>query len=820
MRSARPHVLIIIMFSSRADQSLYLGFLNRRAYFAANLAWVLASISVSTVPPLYAQDRVAEPKASANAMAPANLTYSCKPSSDIAVGSFERFGETPDIQRFIASDIEVAANELLLQAESAIYDGEVELIRGELYLHADRASLDLDSQNVQLLGEVKVALPGARLEGDSASINLTNNASVISGAKYFIQETPSITGSAGSVALDENKVVSILDGTYTRCDPESKQWELSAGELRLDPESGQGYARDATVRVLDTPIVYIPRLRFPIGDQRQSGFLFPSITRRSDGLDISVPYYFNLASHYDFLLAPRYRAGHGYLTEAQFRWMNRYDDWAFNTLFIDSDDSFEGASRWAVSIDESSHWPGSIKSTVAIDRVSDADVPRDLQSNNFSITRSSALSMSGQLEWFHRYGVIGAAVNRYQSIDPTFEIPNEKLPELWSDLTLPAKGALPGFNASVQYTAFEADSLFATAGDNAIQRTRGRVEFYHNVNRTISRWRFGLGSEFRYYALEQNDSGSAQGLLNGETDSWINIPEASVQWSSDWLRESRSETSKNTAELLQPQITYRYRKLDAGTADINQLPTLDTFQYAASANELYESGQFGGDALDPRSHLAVALRYSRSAGAGSLTNSPEIGHITLGALNYFERGLPNANADDAFDSQRRWFADAGSELGGNWWASGTIVWSQEQSVVDYAATYLQYRAVEVSGRSAVFNLGYQRREDTGRFSRREDIEHIDFSTAYPVLDRWALFARIQYDTVNSRHNEGLVGLEFNDCCFRLRFIYRDGIVYRPEEENGERDRALLLQIQLKGLGGIGGSVDDLLVDAIKGFRAD
>ena len=72
----------------------------------------------------------------------------------------------------------------------------------------------------------------------------------------------------------------------------------------------------------------------------------------------------------------------------------------------------------------------------------------------------------------------------------------------------------------------------------------------------------------------------------------------------------------------------------------------------------------------------------------------------------------------------------------------------------------------------------------------------------------------------SRHNEGLAGLEFNDCCMRLRFIYRDGIVYRPEEENGERDRALLLQIQLKGLGGIGGSVDDLLVRAIKGFRAD
>ena len=831
MRTTDRHVLIIIMFSHLAEQcSVATDKMQKRGptsvFLHCGRTAVASAFSFCCVV-LHAQSSQQEGAQSAMPQAPKSLVYSCSPGAENDTVSVTRFGAAPDIERFIASDIEVAANELLLQADSAIYDGQVDLRRGDLYLHADRASLDLESQNIQLLGGVEVALPGARLEGDSASINLNNNASIISGAEYFIQDAPSMTGSAGSVAVDENRVVSITDGTYTRCDPDKKQWEIAASELRLDPESGQGFARGATVSVLDTPIVYIPRLRFPIGDQRQSGFLFPSLARRSDGLDISIPYYFNLASNYDFLLAPRYRAGRGYLTEAQLRWMNRYDTWALNTLFIDSDDSLDGASRWAISVDEVSHWTGGIRSRVTINRVSDADVPRDLQSNNFSITRSSALSMSGQLEWFHRYGVLGAAINRYQSIDTTFEIPNEKLPEIWADFAVPARRLRPGMSANLQYTAFEADSLIAATGDNSVQRTRGEVEFFYNINQAISRWRIGFGSEFRYYALEENASSPGQGFLDGENSAWINVPAASIQWSSDWVRESGLDTG-GTTELLQPQISYRYRTLEVGSVNLNQLPSLDAFQHAASASELYEDGQFGGDSLDPRSHLRVALRYSRTSSSRSDAAEPasmasrnsETTHVTLGALNYFQRKLPNADGADDFSSQRRWFLEAATALSDHWRARSAIVWSQDDAAVDYASAHLQYQAGQRAARSPVFNLGYQRREDTGRFDLTEDVEHVDLSAAYPVLDRWALFGRVQYDTVNRRHTEGLAGFEFNDCCFKLRLLYRDGIVFRSENESGERDRAFLLQIQLKGLGGLGSSVDELLARSIKGFTVE
>ncbi len=818
MRRQHPHGLIIIMLSSVIDQSLCAGFSLRQYLRESGRKWILVWLACVSVSSVNAQGGEAEEPLVATPQAPEQLQYVCVAPADGT--EVNRFADGPELQRFIDSDIEVAANELLLQADSAIYDGEVDLRRGDLYLHADRASLDLQSQNVQLLGSVEVALPGARLQGDSASINLNNNASVISGAEYFIQDAPSMTGSASSVELDENNVVSISNGTYTRCDPSAKQWELVAGELRLDPDSGQGYARATTVKVFGAPIIYIPRLRFPIGDQRQSGFLFPSITRRSEGLDISVPYYFNLASNYDLLLSPRYRAGHGYLTEAQMRWMNRFDLWELNTLFIDSDESMEDNSRWAISLDESSHWVGNIQSRVSINRVSDADVPRDLQSSNFSLSRSSALAMNGQLQWFLRYGVIGASVNRYQSIDPALEIPNEKLPELWSEFALPSRGLLPGLDADLQYTLFEADSLIETAGSNSVQRTRGRLEFHYNLNRSLSRWRFGVGSQFRYYALEENDSGSEGGLLEGERDKWINVPEASIQWSSEWIRRSGS-----ISELLQPELAVRYRTLEAGASSLNQLPALDAYQTAASPSELYEIGQFGGDALDPRSHARFAVRYARtdsSEHSDSLdaTGPAEQSHITLGALNYFEQKLPNSTDDESFASQRRWFAQAASRLGAAWLARAEIVWSQDQSVIDYSSVHLQYRQVAAVKRSPVFNLSYQRREDSGRFSRREDIEHVDLSAAYPLFQRWALFGRVQYDTVNRRHAEGLAGVEFNDCCVRLRLLYRDGIVYRPAQGRGERDRAFLLQIQLKGLGGIGDSVDDLLERSIRGFRAE
>ena len=73
--------------------------------------------------------------------------------------------------------------------------------------------------------------------------------------------------------------------------------------------------------------------------------------------------------------------------------------------------------------------------------------------------------------------------------------------------------------------------------------------------------------------------------------------------------------------------------------------------------------------------------------------------------------------------------------------------------------------------------------------------------------------------------EDMIGVEYDGCCWRVRLIYmsyldtlRDVDVFIPEPEL-TRDRAFQFQFVLKGLGGFGNRVDNLMQDMIRGFNA-
>ena len=63
--------------------------------------------------------------------------------------------------------------------------------------------------------------------------------------------------------------------------------------------------RDAQVDFMGVPLMYLPWVSFPLCSERKSGFLFPSIGNTStSGLQLSVPYYWNIAPNADFTSQP------------------------------------------------------------------------------------------------------------------------------------------------------------------------------------------------------------------------------------------------------------------------------------------------------------------------------------------------------------------------------------------------------------------------------------------------------------------------------------------------------------------------------------
>ena len=129
---------------------------------------------------------------------------------------------------------------------------------------------------------------------------------------------------------------------------------------------------------------YSPYLNFPVDDRRATGFLFPSIGLASNSLDISTPYYLNLAPNYDAIIAPRFIENRGEALETEFRYLNRYSEWAVSSSYLPNDQS-ENIDRWLIDVKEegfvSEQWGTEIDYT----KVSDIDYFDWLVQNSSSI---------------------------------------------------------------------------------------------------------------------------------------------------------------------------------------------------------------------------------------------------------------------------------------------------------------------------------------------------------------------------------------------------------------------------------------------------
>ena len=95
--------------------------------------------------------------------------------------------------------------------------------------------------------------------------------------------------------------------TYSGCNCEKPSWYIKATTVDVDFDENEGVARNGVLYFKDVPILASPYMTFPVKKERKSGFLVPTYgTTSQGGLDISIPYYFNLAPNYDLTLQPRY----------------------------------------------------------------------------------------------------------------------------------------------------------------------------------------------------------------------------------------------------------------------------------------------------------------------------------------------------------------------------------------------------------------------------------------------------------------------------------------------------------------------------------
>jgi LPS-assembly protein len=125
----------------------------------------------------------------------------------------------------------------------------------------------------------------------------------------------------------------------------SPGWELRSPRILVDFEREEGVAENAQLRFLGVPLAVLPRLSFPLGDARRSGWLAP--TARADtrsGFEVSAPYYVNLAPDRDATVTPVLATRRGPSVELEYRHLGAQQAGLFQAHTIPLDQQL-GRSR-------------------------------------------------------------------------------------------------------------------------------------------------------------------------------------------------------------------------------------------------------------------------------------------------------------------------------------------------------------------------------------------------------------------------------------------------------------------------------------------
>jgi LPS-assembly protein len=121
----------------------------------------------------------------------------------------------------------------------------------------------------------------------------------------------------------------------------------------------------------------------------------------------------------------------------------------------------------------------------------------------------------------------------------------------------------------------------------------------------------------------------------------------------------------------------------------------------------------------------------------------------------------------------------------------------------------------------IVNLGYSYRRYRGNNPNSSNIDQVDISSYLPVNQEWSIFLRSLYDLEESERINDMAGIEYNNCCWRVRLVYQRYLDQKQGVNNSslvEYEHATYLQFQLKGLGGVGTRVSSMLEEFIRGYK--
>ena len=674
--------------------------------------------------------------------------------------------------------LEADSGKILLEGTSTL-DGNVFIQQNNTVFTAENASINRESSQLTAKGNVVLSDTNFELKSPHIDYNLENKTGTINQAKYRIG-VEGVRGESDKIIQTDQNNLTLKDATFTSCPVNQDSWHLASGDIRLNRETQIGTASNVTFNVGKTPVFYFPWLRFPINNQRLSGFLSPSVRLQSNA-GITIPYYFNLAPNYDATASFTTLQNRGVQLNTEFRYLTSIHSGELEYNFIPNDDSFNGEKRDYFKFNHLTQLNKNTKININAEGVSDEEYFDDFSS---SLETSTRPALQRRLEIINKKApwTISAAVEDFQILDADDD-PYSKLPEFklsYSPETGPKDLKLD----------IDSELVFFDR-DNSITGLRADIKTKLSKKFGTQAWYFKptLSLQHTLYSLDNtiDENRISRTLPTFSIDSGLFF---------DRNITLNNKESKRYTQTLEPRFFYSYTPFK----DQSNIPIFDTaLTNFSESNQLFLENRFTGkDRIADTNQLTFAV----SSRIQDRKKGNELFKATIGQVfNFSDRKVTLPEGTILTGKRSDLLLELSGRLNDRFRLASTInLKSDSKSFKNYDLR-LNYQ----DEKKRIANLSFRKLD--------EELEQVSFSTALPINEKWSMVASTDHDLRNDRNLESLLGIEYQDCCWKTRLVVKRFLT----SDNVDYETPVFLEFELKGLGNLGKSATRQIKEKIYGY---
>ena len=758
----------------------------------------------------------------------------------------------PKYQVPIASDIAADDHRIHIDADDARVDADGNaVLNGRVRVRQDARSVTSDSVIYDKSGRVSVK-GGVDFEDPKLRVRSDTGRYDIDGAANFDRANFQLMGRNGrgfaqDIDVSAEGKVSLARVRYTSCPVGNEDWMLRASSLSIDSRLQEGVAHNVTMRFKDVPIFYTPYISFPVGDERKSGLLFPNFGHSgSNGFELEVPYYFNLAPNYDLTLTPGLLTSRGVQLAGQFRYLSANSHGQIDTTFLPGDRQEHG-DRSYLHITDITDLKRGMRFDADIASVSDSRyfedfaVGSDQTSVTFLERRAEVLyyddawRVSGQLQNFQTIDILAGP-----GVRPYSRVPRIQANALWPMPQSRFEFALDS----------EAVNFVREFGPTGV-RLNVAPELRWSNRSSGYFFEPAVGYDFTQYDLKNAPVGTPSTPTR-------TLPYARVDAGLVFERDAGSHGQRT--QTLEPRVLYSY----VPNRNQNELPIFDSGLPDLNLTELFRTNRYvGEDRIGDANQVALALTtrlFDHVSGAQYLSATigqiryfsiPQVGlpvaaGMTTAGLNLvtipgvnplampgqvlvnsrgqilvaepgqYVAGLPvrafaaavSGQSAPAFPASDL-VADVAVTAYKHFSFNFDYLWNPYTSQTDKSEVSLQYRPDP----SRVVNIGYRFQQNI--LNQQSILKQWDGSFAWPIAAHWNTVGRWVYSLQDRQTIEQMAGFEYKSCCWKIQVVQRRYV--RVTNGTPGLDTSIALQLELTGLSSVGKPANTFLEREIRGY---